>query len=156
MNLIPLTQGKVAIVDDADFEWLSQFRWHYHHGGYAERNVPINGEYRMITMHREIMRTPLGMDTDHINGNKLDNRRENLRICTRHENTWNQPIRSNNTSGYKGVSFERYYQKWAAYICVEYKQLRLGHYDTPEEAAREYDKAARIHYGEYARLNNPG
>jgi len=155
MKLIPLTKGKFAKVDDEDFECLSQYRWFYHHTGYAGRNIRIDGEHRTITMHRVIVRTPPGMDTDHINGDKLDNRRENLRICSHTENVRNQPVRSNNTSGYKGVSFYSRSRKWRANIYVGHMQRNLGYFVTPEEAAQAYDKAARILFGEFARLNIP-
>src|SRR5437879_4118875 len=109
MKKIPLTQGQFAIVDDADFLELSQFSWYaqkQRHGFYAVRCIrDEKGNQRTILMHREIMRTQDGFDTDHINNDKLDNRRENLRICTASQNMQNKDIRSDSTSGFKGVSW---------------------------------------------------
>jgi hypothetical protein len=153
MKLIPLPDGKFTQVDDADFEWLMQWNWRLGGHGYALRNV--KGNYgKSIYMHREIMGTPTGMDTDHINGDKLDNRRSNLRICNRGRNIINAPKhKGNKTSVFKGVSLHRHTGKWEAYINVDKKRIYLGLYPTPEEAARVYDAAALNIYGEFARPN---
>lgn len=100
-------------------------------------------------MHREIMRTPLGMDTDHIDHDRLHNCKSNLRVCTHRENQGNRKIAINNTSGFKGVSFYRPQKKWKAVI----SDIYLGYFTTPEEAAQAYDKAAIDYYGEFAKLN---
>jgi len=93
MKKIKLSQGKVTLVDDEDFDLLSKYRWHYHTGcrcEYARRSTWKDGKVGTIYMHQMIINTPPGLETDHINGNKLDNRRENLRICTTRENQHNQ------------------------------------------------------------------
>jgi hypothetical protein len=139
-------QGKFAIVDDEDFEWLNQWDWtavstHRLNGGYAMRMA--NG--KTILMHRLIMRAPEGVEIDHVNGNGLDNRRGNLRFATPEQNQHNRSRNSNNKSGYKGVIFDKNSGKWKMYITALY--------ETPEEAARMYDQLARIAFGEYSKPN---
>jgi hypothetical protein len=143
MKEIPLTQGKVAIVDDEDFEELSKFLWFAHKAGntfYAVRNSSsIRGKRHMISMHSTILKTSKGMDTDHFNGNGLDNRRENLRICTHRENMQNQHI--NKTSNYQGVSWSNRDQMWRAYIWVNGKSHNLGNFNDEIKAAKVYNDA---------------
>lgn len=103
MKQIPLTKGRFAIVDDEDFEELNRYKWYSDHKGYAARNSPyVNGKRHVIWMHRVIAGTPAGMETDHINGIKNDNRRSNLRIATTVQNAMNRGLSKNNTSGYRG------------------------------------------------------
>jgi hypothetical protein len=153
---IPLSQGKFAIVDDGDFEYLNQFKWHYDNTGYASRTlsrVLIFRLSRHISMHREITEAPVGMEVDHINGNRLDNRRSNLRVCTKAENRRNIGVRKNNSTGYKGVCYRKYIKQWQAQITVNSKAVYLGYYKTAEEAAKVYDQAAVKYYGNFANIN---
>ena len=153
---ILLTQGKVTLVDDENFEFLNQWKW-YHHQGYACRALHrINHKQPHIFMHRVIINTPLGMETDHINQNRLDNRKENLRACTGTQNAHNKKIDSLNTSGYKGVCWHKYVKKWVAQIGINKTRKHIGYFNTAEDAARAYDELAKIHYGEFANLNFPG
>lgn len=151
---IQLTRGKVALVDDADFEWLNTFKWCYSYG-YAIRKVGWPNR-KTQWMHREIAGTPAGMITDHINGDKLDNRRSNLRACNSSENKCNAVAQSNNTSGYKGVSWNKRSAKWEAQICVNRRGIHLGYFDTAEAAAKAYDEACIKLHGEFARTNKNG
>ena len=153
-KIIPLTQGKVAIVDDADFEWLNQWKWNFN-GRYVCRSVGLFLHRTKIRIHRQIMSAPADMQVDHINGNPLDNRRENLRICTPAQNTCNRKAVVNSKSGYKGVTKKNSSRKWIPEIRKDGKKLYLGSYDTPEEAAKAYDKAAKEIFGEFAKLNFP-
>lgn len=105
MKRIKLTQGKYALVDDADYEWLSQYNWHYHDLGYA-RNAQVG------YMHRFINATQEGYQTDHINQNKLDNRRVNLRTVTAFVNQVNKSKSRNNTSGITGVRWDKSRNRW--------------------------------------------
>ena len=153
---IDLTQGKKAIVDDEDYEWLSQWKWYYAHTGYAVRNSPrVLGKHYMIFMHREIMHTPQGMDTDHIDGNGLNNLRINLRVCSHSRNLQNKGVSINNVSGFKGVSWCQANKKWRARIKASGKEKYIGYFDVAESAALAYDKAARELHGEFAKLNFP-
>lgn len=147
---IPLTCGLVAIVDEADYEILSRFQWRAtssrgRNTCYAARK---EGGHTIL-MHRQIMATPRGMVTDHVNGDGLDNRRANLRICTNGDNLKNRCRPRTNTSGFKGVREHR--GQFLARVGREH----LGTYLTAADAAKAYDAAAKIAYGEYARLNFP-
>ena len=159
---IPLTQGKVALVDDEDAERVQQYRWFAvnGHGGrwYAGRNVPdANGGQRRIHMHRLLLGDECeGKDVDHINSNTLDNCRENLRACTRAENMHNMRARSRGRSRYKGVAWEERSKRWRAMIRITGHRRHLGYFVCAIDAARAYDDAARGQFGEYARLNFPG
>ena len=148
MKKIKLSRGKYTIVDDEDFEWLNRWKWSYNSLGYAR----MGQNYKTILMHRLIMNTPHGMETDHINGNGLDNRRSNLRICTRSQNKMNTCLSSKNTSGYKGVCWNKNSKKWRAEI--EYKKsICLGYFDNKIDAAKAYNQKAKELFGEFAKLN---
>lgn len=152
---IYLTGGKYALVDDSDYEWLSQWKWQYSKRfGYAERTVHQNGKSRKKRMHQVIMgEPPEGMEIDHIDGNKLNNQRSNLRFVTRSQNNMNAKKRVNTTSRYKGVHFERYTGKWRAAIIVDGKKVSLGRFCSEIEAAKAYNEAAIKYFGDFARLN---
>lgn len=108
-------------------------------------------------LHRLIMCPPRHLVVDHINGDGLDNRRANLRICTQQQNLWNGRSHTDSAVRYRGVSIspDRPNRKWRAQICHDYRVMLIGRYDTAEEAARAYDEAASRLFGNYARLNFP-
>lgn len=138
-KFIPLTQGKVAIVDSEDFEYLNQWKW-YCRNGYAVRQVKdeesSNWRQRTIHMHRVINNTPDDLFTDHINGNRSDNRSQNLRTVTKAENRLNLTnLQKNNRSGFMGVYEQG--NKWIA----EFKRKKLGSFSTREQAANAYKMA---------------
>lgn len=153
MNEIQLTQGKTALVSDEDYELVNQYKWHANNMGggiyYAFRR---DGK-TMLSMHRDLTNAPNGMEVDHINGNGLDNRRENLRICTHAQNRYNNKLRIDSTSGYKGVFWSKDSKKWQAQIQVDRKKIHLGFFSDPIDAARAYDNAAKEHHGEFCRTN---
>lgn len=149
---IALTKGFFAWVDDNDFEYLNQWTWHYSHG-YAVRRIRDGKSKKTIIMHRLILNAPGDFQVDHINGNKLDNRKENLRVCSASQNKSNVDAPSTNTSGYKGVSFHKIAGRWRATIKINQKSKHLGHFNDPKDAARAYDLAAIALFGDYARLN---
>lgn len=154
MKYIELSQGKRAIVDDEDFEELNKYKWYFHHG-YAIRKIAIWSEkkWQTIYMHRDIAQTPKDFFTDHINRDRLDNRKINLRICTYKDNSKNQSKKINNKSGFIGVHFKKSNKRWCAQISIDNKKTYLGLFDTPELAAMAFNKAAMKHYGEFAHLN---
>jgi len=160
MKKILLTQGKIALVDDEDYEWLNQYRWYAHkktkHSFSAGRNIPLdNRKQRSQKMHRLILGLERGdkRECDHIDGNSLNNQRNNLRICSRHQNNCNRKSYSNSTSTYKGVSWNRLLKKWRADIQVNNKHILLGSFAFEKEAAQAYNRAAKKYFGEFARLN---
>lgn len=150
---IPLTQGKVAVVSPEDFDALAKFKWHAFRCGrttYAKRNTR-DGSSGL--MHRVI----LGLanpkqDVDHANGDGLDNRRANLRLATRAQNNANQR-KTRGSSKFKGVSWSTEKKRWQAIIRPGRKSHMLGRFETEEDAARAYDKAALYLWGEFALLN---
>ena len=161
MKKILLTQGKFTLIDDEDYEYISQWKWRAYKGGhsfYAMRNsCRIKGQIRTtVYMHRSIIKLIAGdrKQVDHINRNGLDNRRSNLRICSNSENSRNARTRKG-TSKFKGVYWNQVAKRWVARIVVDYKILCLGSYVKEIEAAYAYDAAAVEHFGEFANLNFP-
>jgi len=154
IRYIALTKGRFAIVDAGDYEWLNRRKWQ---AAYTCRKFYANtknGRNGTLWMHRLIMNAPKGMVVDHINGNGLDNRRCNLRICTWQQNACNS-CPSRGTSRYKGVHFERATGRWRATISCRGEHHNLGLYESEVEAARAYDRKAIELFGEFAYLNFP-
>lgn len=149
---IPLTQGKVALVDDQDYERVSAFKWHFIKG-YAARNGRVEARRKYIYMHREILDVPDGIEVDHRNRNGVDNRRCNLRIATSSQNKMNEGKRKDNASGYRGVYLHHASGKWVAGIQVNKRRFHLGYFDSAEQAARAYDRAAYDLCGDFAATN---
>lgn len=152
---IPLTQGYVTLIDEADFDLVKELSWHASRepgGIYAKARKPRGGD-AYFKLHRFIMGEPPGALVDHINGNTLDNRRANLRPCSNAQNLQNTAQRSDSRSPYKGV--ERRGNVWRARIREGSAYRSLGHFKTSEEAALVYDAAARRLFGEFACVNFP-
>ncbi len=147
--------SKLALVDDEDYERIEKFGWHEDILGYARATAstaPPGTPYKegKIRMHRTVMNAQKGQIVDHINGNKLDNRKSNLRFCTHAQNQQNKPKRGNNTSGFKGVFKSR--KTWSAQITTNGKTLCLGSFDSPEKAGAAYRDAALKYHGEFANV----
>jgi hypothetical protein len=158
MTQVKLTRGLVALVDDEDAPRIGAHKWYAlkaknHH--YAVRETGKSEGKRFVYMARVIMNCQPPLQVDHIDGNTLDNRKSNLRICTSAENNWNCGARRRNKSGLKGVTTMGCGGKWRAEIQVSYKRIYLGRFNTPEAAGRAYDEAAMKYHGEFARLNFP-
>ncbi len=155
MKTIPLSNGMNAIVDDIDFPALAALKWCIHSQGYARRRGTsgANGKQSILLMHRVIINAPRGFQVDHINGNRLDNRRSNLRLATNAENGANQMLSSKNTTGAKGVYFHRQRKKYCAMICSNGRREHLGLFSNIEAASAAYDAAARRLFGEFAKTN---
>ena len=157
-RIIKLTKDAVTIVDDEDFEYLNQWSWRLvkdtkDKTGYAGKGSRKQGRYFLTWMHRLLIDVPEHMYVDHINGNSLDNRRENLRIATRSQNQHNRTIQKNNTSGYKGVKWSKRSNKWQVAIGINGTRIHLGYYENKHVAAKVYNDAALKYLGEFALLN---
>lgn len=162
MKTIPLTQGKVALVDDEDYELVMKYKWYVLKDSnslgttiYARAAPWAEGRAQCVLMHRLVAGAPKGKDVDHINNDGLDNRRENLRVCTRSQNNGWQRKKPGRTSRHKGVHWDSANKKWRALIKTNQKTIHLGRFATEDEAARAYDYAAVERFGTFARLNLP-
>lgn len=147
MKKIKLTKGYEAIVDDEDYEYLNQWKWHYS-CGYAVRERHYKAKPKTMRMHRVVNNTPEGMITDHINRNTLDNRRCNLRTVTNVENQRNKVKSSRNTSGVTGVSWHTGYKRWIARVNMKNKRIELGSYINFEDAVRSRIEGEKKYYGQ--------
>lgn len=152
-RLIQLTQGKVAIVDDDDYAYLSRFTWSASiKGDRCYAIATVNG--RLTFMHHCILVPRVGFMVDHKDRNGSNNQKLNLRYATALQNTQNQGIKKNNTSGFKGVWFVVGRNEWRARIWVNRKPVDLGRFPTAEAAAVAYNEAAIRYFGEFACLND--
>lgn len=153
--VLRITQGQITIIDRAMYDKVKDHCWHASKSKntyYVVSDIYDGHQWRGVRLHQLLMNAPRGQFVDHINGNGLDNRLCNLRICNNNQNIRNSPRRADNTSGYKGVH-QRPHGKWQARIVIDGKRKSLGHFDDPVSAAHAYDAAARKYYGEFARPN---
>jgi hypothetical protein len=157
MKEIKLTRGKVALVDDEDYDYLNQWKWHAlaHHGGgwYVSRHFRDKDGKKSIRMHRLIMNTPEGMEVDHIDHNGLNNQKSNLRNCTNSQNHMNRFPYKGHTSIYKGVYYKTANKKYVAKIKINQVVIWGGYFKSEIDAAHAYDKLATKYFGEFAVLN---
>ena len=152
MKEIYLTQGKIALVDNDDYDRINAKKWFYRNGYAARNGKKVNGvRSKSYSMQSILIECPKNSVIDHINHNKLDNRKSNLRICSERENLINRRISKNNKTGYKGVSLFR--KKYKAQISSNGKFHYLGVFCSEVEAARAYNEAAIELHGEFAVLN---
>lgn len=159
---VPLTQGKVALIDDEDAERVLTYKWTLcaiprpnKTTYYARRGTQRGGKNKTILLHRFILDAPDGLQVDHINGDSLDNRRSNLRLATNAQNHCNMPATRPNQLGFRGIETMKDGRQFKARIKVEGQIIRIGPFSTPEDAARGYDLMAKHYHGEFATLNFP-
>lgn len=160
---LQLSDGNIALVDDADYALVSRYRWHTTRTHGRGRRIARlyaryhdNANHCFILLHRLVLNAPPGVMVDHINGDGLDCRRSNLRFCTRSQNGQNsRGRRVSSASGFKGVSWHKQVKRWRAEIQAEGHCKHLGCFDEPKDAARAYDRAALKYFGDFARLNFP-
>lgn len=155
MREITLTQGKIALIDDEDFEKINQYKWYAWHydkkdGFYAFRSALLNNNRQPLAMHRQIMGSVNSFCVDHINGNGLDNRKVNLRFCTRQQNQFNRKdCNKNNKLLVKGVIWDKPRKKFRVGIKINRKPIYLGRYNTLFEAEQAYKKAEIKYFGAF-------
>jgi hypothetical protein len=153
---IRLTKGKVTLVDDDDVALVAGFRWHYGCRGYAVRVTrDQDGRKKWVFLHRVLIDPPPGLTVDHIDGDRLNNRRANLRVATHSQQRANTKVGKNSKSGFKGVTWHGASRLWHVRVGFQGKTLSFGYYDDPIQAARVYDAKALELYGPFARLNFP-
>jgi hypothetical protein len=159
MKKLPLSQNKYALVDDADFEWLNQWKWSYvvleSDQEKAIRKEPNTREGKNIYLHRQIMEFPDG-EVDHINRNGLDNQRANLRLATRSQNAANRGVQKDSASQLKGVYYDARRSHWIAYAKKDGKRYYGGSHKNKESAAKAYNRLAVQLHGSFAVLNVDG
>ncbi len=149
-----------VLVDDDDYDYLNQFKWYFGNNGYVVRNLKTDdGKWTRQTMHREVLKVPRGMDTEHKDRNRTNNQKANLRAATRSQNMANVKRAKAETahSQFKGVSRlkrKNLLNQWMAYIKVDYKMYYLGYYATEEEAAHMYNQFACQIFEDFAHLND--
>lgn len=153
MDYFYLSNGKKVLVDAEDYEKVIAIDWKYQlHKGkeYVRVQRWVEGKNVTTYLHSFLMN---GRMVDHINGNGLDCRKQNMRVCSKKQNNMNRSKAKNNTSGYKGAYWRKDRSTWQSRISVEGKNVHLGYFPNSEDAARAYDKAARSYYGEFGKLN---
>lgn len=161
MRIVILTKNRYAKVDDEDYQDLIKHSWQ----ALWVKNCPRIYAVRRrlfwedpdrsnVMMHRQILGLSMfdKVDVDHINGDGLDNRRCNLRVCSRSENNTHSRMSKNNTSGFIGISFNKQYGKWEAHVCVNYKKICLGYFDCREDAVKTRLEAEKKYYGAFTPL----
>ena len=141
--------GVLFLIDEREVWWVKKHRWHLSKRGYITTKI----KRKNVCLHRMLIKAEPGFDVDHINGNKLDNRMENLRVCTHQQNCFNQKLRKTNTSGFIGVSKKSDAGKYEAYIHLNGRKHYLGLFDSASDAAMTRDRAAIEMFGQHARLN---
>lgn len=153
---LTLLRGEITLIDDSDAEWASKYQWRLSHQGYAVRSEQTKAGYREVSIARELLNAPSGFEVDHINRDRLDNRRCNLRLVTKQQNQMNRSKLSGTTSRFIGVYIHRGRKKmWDSRITIGGRIIWLGSYYDETEAALAYDNMAKKMKGEYANLNFP-
>ncbi len=153
---ILLTTGHVALVDDEDCDWLTQWKWSANprpHTVYAQRRQVQNHIATTIYMHQQIMQPPHGLEVDHADGNGLNNTRGNLRLCNRQQQEWNRRAQRRGISGYKGVHWDKNSKLWRVGLVANGVYYSAGYFRNAVDGALAYNQLAIAIHGEFARLN---
>lgn len=159
MKKIPLTQGYFALVDNEEESMLKRHKWCVSvkaTGVYAVRRVTVSPKkHRMVYMHRLLIGLKYGdkKQADHINGDTLDNRKCNLRVCNHRQNQQNSKSARHSSSKYKGVTWSKNNQKWLARICICGKSIHLGSFSSEKDAAHMYDRVALAEFKKFVKTN---
>ena len=159
MTEISLTKGKVALIDDADYWLIPQFKWQYAKAknaktGYAQTGIrKEDGSWTTLPMHHFLLAVTDGYEPDHIDRNGLNNQRHNLRIANKNQNKYNTTSHRGSSSIYKGVYWKKDRKKWLVRAQINGKRMYLGYFTDEVQAAHAYDEAARKYHGEFACLN---
>jgi hypothetical protein len=157
MRQVSLTKGAIALVDDIDYNLVMSYKWHLDASGYAAHSFwdASTGKKHNVRLHRLLIRVKPLFTVDHVNGNRLDYRRANLRIATREQNMWNRRKFANRTSQFKGVKWRKLKSggHWQATVTYHGKRQHLGSFDSEYHAALVYDWAASELFGDFARIN---
>lgn len=146
---IKINNDVLIIIDKEDFEKVSKYKWRLNNSGYASRN----SNNKTLYLHRILINASTEMQVDHINRNKLDNRKSNLRSCTASQNRCNNEKKKNTTSVYRGVCWDKDRFKWVAQISVKHKTIYLGSFLKEKDAALAYNEKAKQIFGEFALIN---
>lgn len=162
MKILKIRIGKdrFALVDQADYDFIKDYLWYCSAnkwGAYVQGfpKGQAGNNRKRVSMHRVILNAPKGMCVDHINGNGLDNRRGNIRLCTPAENSYNRKLQHNSTSGHRGVYWHKASRRWRARISYARENISLGYYNNLEDAAKAYKEAAKKYYGEFCPIEKP-
>lgn len=152
---LPLGQGKITLVDDEDYERFKGYPWFLTRNGYVAGYVPYQGRFTLVYLHRLVLDAPPDWLVDHCNGDRLDNRRANLRLATAAQNAHHRQPLADSQTGLKGVGWHKARRKYHARIQYQGLRCHLGYFEDAETAALAYDEAARRLFGAFAVLNHP-
>lgn len=149
MRYISLTQGQFAIVDEADFEELSKYKWYFHQGRAVRKPRVVDGRKKgFVWMHREIVNPGKNKVVDHINGNTLDNRRDNLRVCTRSQNQWNKTLHTKSVTGVKNIHWNKQKRRYIVRFQKYGKKIDFGQFKAlPDAIERRNMVVSSVHEG---------
>ena len=152
-EIILANKRDIALVDDEDYEMLSQYKWYKNNTGYVHTHFYIDNVRLLKSMHWILLQPPKKLEIDHIDNNPLNNQKKNLRICTRSQNLANKPKYKIGTSKYKGVSWDKHNNKWVSCIKYNQKNIHLGRFKNEIDAAKAYNERAKELFKEFAYLN---
>ncbi|MGL5440823.1 MAG: HNH endonuclease [Filifactoraceae bacterium] len=150
-----LASGEIALIDSEDYDLVAKYKWYMHKGGYAARSIKKNNRTITVFLHRRLVKASSKYVVDHINGDRLDNRKANLRIVTAQQNAFNRCRNVNKKSSvYKGVFWSKEKSLWLSLIKIDGKSIHLGYFNNEIDAACAYNEKAVELFGGYARLND--